>query len=157
MFSGMPVSAERWTALRNAARALATADRDPHHMLEDDVANLIACLSPPPSAFDGEEWRSILLATGAFSRARLVEYHAGWKKTDTAKHSLRDRWFRQHVPLDSAGRFNRELFKEVRTQWEQDNADFVAMERELFEHYSERIDTLDEPFRAILAGILRGD
>jgi thioredoxin 1 len=154
MLGGQPVGAEHWTALRKAAQALVT-DSDPHHMLEDDLATLVARMSPPPSAFDADEWRSIL-ARYRFSRHRLFEVQAGWTKQDAAQHNLRHRFFKQHVPIDADGRFDTDLFAAKRAEWERDHADFLALERKFHEDYPARSEAFAALFLPVLADTLRG-
>ncbi len=147
------VSAERWAALRKAARALVTPDEDPYRMLEDDLATLVECLSPPPAPHDVDAWRTILVRSG-YAKARLTEYEAGWTKDDSARPALRHRFFEQHVPVDGDGRFDTALFEAKRAEWERDNADFVALEHAWFA--ANPFMRLHARFRPILADLLRG-
>jgi thioredoxin 1 len=153
---GADIPADRWAALRKAARALASPDGDPYRQLEDDLAALVEHLSPPPGAQEADEWRAILVRS-TFARARLVEYRAGWTKEDIAQPLLRHRFFLKHVPLDTDGGYDMTLFESKRAEWERGNQGFLARESELHEpeRYAGLLDGLCAPFRPLLAELLR--
>jgi len=151
---GAGVPAAHWTALRERARALATPDNDAYRQLEDDLAALVALMSPPPDVQDGAAWRAILGRCG-FAMGRLAERADGWTREDSAKPALRERFFTQHVPIDANGEFDRELFEAKRAEWERDNADFVALEeRSDSAQRSRTWIELHARFRPVLAQIL---
>jgi thioredoxin 1 len=155
--SGEPAGpAERWVALRKAARALVTPDGDPYRQLEDELATLVELLSPPPDAQDAGAWRAIL-ARSTYARARLIEYRAGWTKEDTAQPLLRHRFFCKHVPVDADGAYDMALFESKRAEWEGDNAAFLARENDFYQSgtYEETRIGLCAPFRPVLADLLR--
>ncbi|EEF23915.1 thioredoxin m(mitochondrial)-type, putative, partial [Ricinus communis] len=124
LLAGTTVDTSRWTSLRNTARALFAHTDDSLHQLENDLVTMLEHLSPPPSVSDYHAWSLILLRSGRFSFHRLLEYHAGWTKRDSALPALRERFFRQHVPIDATGRYDMALFERKRAEWERDNADF---------------------------------
>lgn len=155
MLAGETVDAGRWTGLRNRARAMAATSDSWLHQLENDLVSMLEHLSPPPSAGDDYAWRVILLMSGRFGFHRLLEYHAGWTRQDSAIPVLRERFFRQHVPLDANGSFDQALFERKRAEWERDNADFVRLAEASAATFVARIEVQLAPLRAELARILR--
>ncbi len=153
---GADVAAERWAVLRKAAQALVTPDGDPYRQLEDELATVVAHLSPPPAVQDVGEWRAVLVRS-TYARARLVEHRAGWTKDDIALPLLRHRFFCKHVPVDAGGGYDMALFEAKRGEWERGKEDLLAREKALYE--PERYEGLREglcaPLRPVLADLLR--
>lgn len=156
LLGGAQVPAQRWTALRDRARALVTADGDPYHQLGDDLGEVLTRMSPPADAGDGATWGQVLLRAG-FAMMRLTEYAEGWTTEDSAMPAVRHRFFTKHVPLNADGSFDQQLFEAKRAEWERDNADFVALEGRCdFEKRVQHWNDLHAQFRPVLVDILRG-
>ena len=153
---GAEIRAERWGALRKAARALVTPDGDPYRQLEDELAAVVELLSPPPDARDAGAWGAVL-ARSTFARARLIEYRAGWTREDRAQPLLRHRFFQKHVPIDAEGRLDTALLDAKRAEWERDTAPFFARESDFYQsgRYEDTRVGLCAPFRPVLAELLR--
>ncbi|NVD70989.1 thioredoxin family protein [Duganella sp. BJB1802] len=95
--AGDPGGDESWSLLRSTAEAL-TSDKDPTLQLDDDVATMLALLSPPPPPGDSR-WMHIITARATFSRARLLEFAQGWSRHEIALPLLKMRWVQDNVTL----------------------------------------------------------
>lgn len=156
LLGGNEVPAQRWRALRDTARSLTTADNDPYCQLEDDMVEVVRLMSPPPDLRNSAAWGAVL-GRASFAMMRLTEYAEGWTREDIAKPVLRIRFFRDHVPLDTDGGFDQQLFEAKRAEWERDNADFVALENacDMSKRCQHWVD-LHAQFRPVFVDILNG-
>ncbi|GJI87607.1 thioredoxin family protein [Duganella hordei] len=155
---GANVPIARWIELSGMARAITTPDRDPYHQLEDHFASLVERLSPPPDAWDVGAWQGVYRDARSVL-ALLVYHHEGWTRNDVAKPLLRHRFFEKHLPLDVDGRFDERLFEAKRAEWEGDNVEFSAREKDFLGsgRFSETLAALNARLRPMLADILRSN
>lgn len=126
--NGELIGAAEWNSLEQAAKKM-QSDRDPFREVHDDIVTIIATLSPPPRADDASAWATAMLVHGSFSRARMVEFIAGWSASDRAQPALRHRWLAQHIPRDAGGQRDPRLIQKYSSQWTEENRDFAEKER----------------------------
>ncbi|MEK6348134.1 MAG: hypothetical protein V4764_11685 [Burkholderia sp.] len=151
---GNSPSPDYWTAIRSDAIEL-ISERDPYRQEHDEIASLIASLSPPPHTSDSSGWATAMLVHASFSRARLIEISFGWSAEDRAKPLQRHQWLRQRVPRDTNGNLDHDLLKKYRTSWKKDNTSFSEKEKHLLSNYSTALAPFSASVKASLAEILR--
>lgn len=156
LLEGVAVHAQHWSALRDTARALGTANNDPYHQLEDDLVNVVTLMSPPPDVSDIAAWGQVF-GRASFATMRLTEYAEGWTREDSAKPVLREQFFHKHVPINADGGFDQQLFDAKHDEWNRANADFVALENacDMLKRVAHCND-LHAQFQPVFANILRG-
>jgi len=150
---GEHVGADEWISLEQAAKKM-QSDHDPFREVHDDIATMIATLSPPPRTDDASAWATAMLVHGAFSRARMAEFIAGWSADDRAQPALRHRWLAQHVPRGAGGQRDPSLIRKYSSQWTEENKDFAEKERLFLETRPKLIEKINNSLRGDLFQIL---
>ncbi|MDN7499957.1 MAG: thioredoxin domain-containing protein [Paraburkholderia tropica] len=152
--AGSEIQAEKWASLKTAAEAMMTTLRDPYRQIHNDLAILIATLSPPPHDTDRTSWTRILLQHAHYSRARIIEFQAGWSVDERAMQLLRDLWFEKHVPITPEGTPDQKILRLRADQWNRENVRFLEREAELRQQLRSLMRSFHNTLRAELVLIL---
>ncbi|HDR9251851.1 thioredoxin family protein [Burkholderia vietnamiensis] len=152
--AGSEVQAEEWASLKAAAEAMMTTLRDPYRQVHNDLAILIATLSPPPQETDRSSWTRVLLQHAHYSRARIIEFQAGWSVDERAMQLLRHLWFKKHVPVNPEGIADQEILRHCQDQWNRENAGFLEREAELHKQLPSLMRSFHNTLRAELVLVL---
>ena len=141
--AGNPPDPQAWDALRVRAKAALSnaggGEGDPWRQLDDDVATMIAMLSPPPAPED-RRWQAIVSARMHFSRSRLLELRAGWTRREIALPILGLRWLQQHVTMRPDGKPDQDSLQEARVRNPYHDAD-AEERRSAFQARFEELST----------------
>jgi thioredoxin 1 len=153
--AGRMLPGDDWAALQARAQALVSTGNDAWRQLDDDVASMLAMLAPPPPPGDAR-WGAIITARAAFSRARLLEFNAGWTRHDIARPVLMIRWLQAHVELDSDGRPDQDSLRRGQQQNPHNDAFFDAQREQHHARYPELMRQINAPFIERMIAILAG-
>ncbi|MFT4246446.1 MAG: thioredoxin domain-containing protein [Pseudomonas sp.] len=150
--AGEAVPPAHWHALREVVKPLRDP-RDPRRDIQRAFADMIARLSPPPEPDDEGGWSGALLLLGIYLKLAILQLDQGWTGEQIATEAS---WppIEQRARRDADGSYDEERLRQLRRQWESENADWLCL-RALFHAH---IDALQAPrnarLRERLAGLL---
>lgn len=124
--AGEAVPRAHWHALREVVQPLRNP-RDPRKSAQYAFADMIAGLSPLPEPGDEGAWVGALLLMGTQLQYQILQVDQGWSGEQIATDELRFHWFEQRARRDAEGNLDQEQLRQLRAQWEGENADWMRL------------------------------
>lgn len=152
--AGEVVDSAQWYALREAVVPLRT-QRDPRRGAQRAFADMIARLSPLPEPVDEGAWGGALALLGIQLKHQLLQLDLGWTGEQIATESLRLAWIEKRAFRDPDGNLDQEQLRQLRAEWERENADWMRLQREYVDQLPELLARYNRRLRVSLIELLQ--
>lgn len=150
--SGTTPSLDDYRQLTAHLKEETSADDVQTDPLAFSVRRLLLSLSPPPMSTAHESWQQLLPLLN-WTRTYILQVRAGWSQDDRREPARRNAFFKARE-TEANGELSHEQIQALRQEWLAGHADFSARENDFYAHYSEQVESVNQPLReAFIAGI----